>query len=66
MAKKKNVENVINMTKDNGNTAVAEVLKNGKVDVTIKNHERNVTVIHHYDNMPAMVDAMNELGYSGV
>ncbi len=63
---KKNVENVINMKKDNGNTAVAEVLKNGKVDVAIKNHDMNVTVIHHYDDMAAMTDAMNELGYRGV
>lgn len=63
---KKNIENVINMKKDNGNTAVAEVLKGGKVDVTIKNHDMNVTVIHHYDDMIAMIDAMNELGYSCV
>lgn len=63
---KKNVENVINFKKDNGNTAVAEVLKGGKVDVTIKNNDMNVTVIHHYDSISAMVDAVNELGYIGV
>lgn len=63
---KKNVENVINMTKENGNTAVVEVLKGGKVDVTIKNHDMNVTVIHHYDDVSAMTNAMNELGYSTV
>ena len=60
----KNVENIINMTKDNGNTAVAEVLKGGKVDVTIVNPTKNVTVIRHYDTVSDMVDAMNALGYN--
>lgn len=62
---KKNVENVINMKKDNGNTAMAEVMKNGKVDVTITTPD-NVTVIRHFDNMTSMVDEMNVLGYTGV
>ena len=61
----KNVENIINMTKG-ANTAVAEVLKGGKVDATIVNPTQNVTVIRHYDNVSDMVDAMNALGYNKV
>lgn len=62
---KKNVENVINMKKDNGNTAMAEVMKNGKVDVTITT-PNNVNVIRHFENVGAMNNEMKAMGYSAV
>ena len=62
---KKNVENTINFTKTNGNTAVAEVLKGGNVDVTI-NNPGNVTVIRHFDNVDAMNAEMKSMEYQAV
>ena len=62
---KKNVEYTMNFAKDNGNTAVAEVLKGGKVDVTISN-PNNVTVIRHFDSVDAMNSDMNSMEYIAV
>lgn len=63
---KKHIDYTVNFEKGNGNTAIAEILMNGKVDVTIKNHEQNVTVIHHYDDVPAMTNAMSALNYKAI
>ena len=62
---KKHVDHTINFTKENGNTAVAEVLMDGKVDVTI-NTPSNVTVIRHFADVTDMNNEMNSLGYKAV
>ena len=61
----KNTTTAMNFVKDNGNTAVAEVLKDGKVDMTITT-PGNITVIRHFDNLDKMVDETNSLGYNKV
>ena len=62
---KKHVDHTINYTKDNGNTAVAEVFTDGKVDVSI-NTPGNVTVIRHFANVNDMKNEMDSLCYNAV
>lgn len=59
---KKHVDHTVNFTKENGNTAIAEVLVSGKVDVTIKT-PHNVTVINHYDGVDVMQNEMAAMNY---
>ena len=60
---KKHIDYTINYTKDNGNTAVAEVFMDGKVDVSI-NTPDNVTVIRHFNSFDDMKNEMKSLGYN--
>ena len=60
---KKHIDYTINYTKDNGNTAIAEVLMDGKADVFI-NTPDNVTVIRHFDSVDDMKNEMDSLGYN--
>lgn len=60
---KKHVDHTVNFTKENGNTATAEVLTDGKVDITIKT-PNNITILHHYDNVDAMQNEMAAMNYN--
>lgn len=63
MAKK--IDYTINFEKENGNVAIAEILMNGKVDVTIKT-PNNVTIIRHFDNTNDMKNEMQALNYNAI
>lgn len=63
MAKK--IDYTVNFEKENGNVAIAEILMNGKVDVTIKT-PNNATIIRHFDNTDDMKNEMKAMGYSAV
>lgn len=62
----KNITTTMNFVKDNGNTAMATVFNDGKVDVTIDAPAVGVTAIRHFDNLTSMVDELNALGYAKI
>ena len=60
---KKNVEKVMYLVNDNANTAIAQIMSDGKVDVEIDNHQ-NVYVIRHFGSEEEMLEEMTALGYT--
>lgn len=61
MAKK--VKNQVNFKKDENRTAVADVLINDKVDVTVCVANKNIELVWHFDSIKDAVKAMKKMGY---
>ena len=61
MAKK--VKNQVNFKKDENRTAVADVLINDKVDVTVCVANKNIELVWHFDGIKDAVKAMKKMGY---
>jgi hypothetical protein len=61
MAKK--VKNQVNFKKDENRTAVADVLINDKVDVTVCVANKNIELVWHFDSIKEAVKAMKKMGY---
>lgn len=61
MAKK--VKNQVNFKKDENRTAVADVLVNDKVDVTVCVANKNIELVWHFDSIKEAVKEMRKMGY---
>lgn len=61
MAKK--VKNQVNFKKDENRTAVADVLINDKVDVTVCVANKNIELVWHFDSIKEAVKEMKKMGY---
>lgn len=61
MAKK--VKNQVNFKKDENRTAVADVLVNDKVDVTVCVANKNIELVWHFDSIKEAVKEMKKMGY---
>lgn len=59
----KKVKNQVNFKKDENRTAVADVLINDKVDVTVCVANKNIELVWHFDNIKDAVKAMKKMGY---
>lgn len=59
----KNVDYRMKFVKDDNRDAVATVRKNGKVDVNINIHNRNIEIVRHFDNIEDAIAGMEEMGY---
>lgn len=60
---KKNVNYRMKFEKDNNRTAIATILKNGKVDVNIYVNNKNIEIIRHFENINEATIELSNMGY---